>query len=68
MRFEKFKAMDKCIEYGTEGTQFFVIISGLVQAQIPNPAISNWSVKYREYEKMLRWKKDVIDKKIQQAE
>ena len=45
-------------EYGDIGEQFFVVIKGIVEVLIKNPAIKKWDIVRNDYEKLLKWKKN----------
>ena len=68
MKFKEVPKNESVIHYGTEGRTFYIIIKGLVSIQIPNQMqdlSADYSFKRREYMKLLEWKTNVWDPKVQ---
>ena len=59
--------MDKAVNYGEKGDQFYIIIRGVVSIQIPNSSIKDWIHHRKEYEKLKEWKKFKYDPKVEKA-
>jgi hypothetical protein len=58
---------DKVIQYGDKGDKFYILLLGVVSINIPNPEIKNWDWQRRTFLELERWKREVFDKKIDQA-
>lgn len=44
--------MKDVINYGDNGDKFYIIIKGIVQVLIPNPAIEKWFPSRKHYLKL----------------
>lgn len=76
MQFESCNTMDDVVKYGQEGNKFYIILKGVVSVLIPNPDVGNYidtsgGMSYvmikRDYNNLLRWKKEVFDPKMDVA-
>ena len=66
LQFEHVPAFEKVMTYGEIGNTFYIIIQGLCSVQVPNPAIDEWKLQYREYTRLKQWKKS-FDEKVEKA-
>ena len=57
--------MDEIIKFGdTDARKFYLIVSGVVQVEIPNMQnIYGWLGKWKDYQKLLEWEEKVFDPK-----
>ena len=46
-QWESHNALTNIYEHGDESHKFYVILKGVVQLQVPNPAIKNRTLLYR---------------------
>jgi hypothetical protein len=67
LTFQRAIPLSKIIEYGEKANHFYIIIKGVVTVRIPNPEIQDWSFKRRDYMNLLKWKKDILDPRIEIA-
>lgn len=67
LTFRRVGGLENIVEYGDEANHFYIIIKGVVSIFIPNPEIADWSVKRRDYLKLLDWKKNQLDPRIEKA-
>lgn len=67
LTFQRAIPLSKIIEYGEKANHFYIIIKGVVTVRIPNPEIQDWSFKRRDYLNLLKWKKDILDPRIEIA-
>jgi len=67
LKFEQFDEFTKVMTYGEHGSEFYIIIKGVVSVNVPNPIIADWSVKYRDYKSLLKWKEQEFELKVQKA-
>lgn len=49
------------------GDKFYIILAGVCSAQIPNPSISDWAFKIRNYKSLLKWRNEDFEQKIQET-
>ena len=49
MKFKEYNAGTDVIEYGEEGNEFFILLSGRVKVMIPNPKMKSWKKKMETY-------------------
>ena len=66
-KYETFSGMDYVMNIGDQGDKFFIIIQGVVSVQIHNLTIPQRMFKRREYDKLLQWKRDEFDPKVEIA-
>lgn len=64
MKFQKVNAQETVINYGDIGDQFFIILKGVVSVHIPNPNIEQRHTKKRDFERLLKWKKEDFDLRV----
>jgi signal-transduction protein with cAMP-binding, CBS, and nucleotidyltransferase domain len=64
LKFEKFKAGEKVVNFGDDGDKFYIILKGVVSVQIRNPRIQDYRLQEREYNKLKEWKRDEFDPKL----
>tara|TARA_B110000285_G_C15055044_1_gene579102 strand:+ start:123 stop:725 length:603 start_codon:yes stop_codon:yes gene_type:complete len=64
LKFEKFKAGEKVVNFGDEGDKFYIILKGVVSVQIQNPSIKDYRLVERDFNKLKEWKKDEFDPKL----
>jgi hypothetical protein len=57
----KMQALETVFEFGSEGKYFYIILSGEVGVNIPNPIIKNWKDKYAEYLDLKKWYDEVFN-------
>ena len=67
LNYERFDTLENVIRYGETGDKFYVILKGVVSAQVPNPSIKDWPFEYRHYKNLLQWKKEEFDPKVEKA-
>ena len=67
LQFKEVPQFEKAVTYGEVGNEFFLILKGLVSIQIPNPAVPEWKIKWRDYQKLLDWKKSTFDPRAAQG-
>jgi len=48
-------------------TDYFVILKGIVQLQIPNTEIRGWSMQRYEFMRLVEWKLKIFDPKAKKA-
>ena len=58
------KKDENIIEYGDEGDLFYIILSGEVKVEVPNPNIKDWSWARSIYQSLYNWKKNVFDSNV----
>ena len=64
MKFQRVNAQETVINHGDIGDQFFIILKGVVSVQIPNPNIEQRHTKKRDFERLLKWKKEDFDPRV----
>ena len=47
--------MQNVINYGEVGDKFYIMLKGIASVIIPNSAIKDRAVKWREYKSLLEW-------------
>ena len=55
------------ITHGDIGDKFYVIIKGVVSVHVPNPAIKDRAVKYRNFQNLMEWRDNEFQKKVEEA-
>jgi signal-transduction protein with cAMP-binding, CBS, and nucleotidyltransferase domain len=59
---KSFKGLDKVIDFGQSGDEFFIIISGVVNVLVPDyTSIPDFGVKWKDYKILKEWKETVFD-------
>ena len=61
MKWESESVFNDIYSQGDENDKFYVILRGVVQVLVPNPAIKGRALLYREYKNLLQWKKEEFD-------
>jgi CRP-like cAMP-binding protein len=61
MKWESESVLNDIYSQGDENDKFYVILRGVVQVLVPNPAIKGRALLYREYKNLLQWKKEEFD-------
>jgi hypothetical protein len=60
------EAKENVLTYGDrEGDKFYIILAGMVSAQIPNPAIAEWILKRKNYISLKHWRETKFQEKIE---
>jgi hypothetical protein len=68
LKFEKCNAGEKVFEYASIGSTFYIILKGTCTVWIPNKSvIKDWNDSYRHYKKLLAWKENEHDPKLEEA-
>lgn len=65
--FEQVKKNENVFEYGDIGNTFYVIIKGTCSVLVRNPQIRDWYFEYQNYRKLLEWKENIFDPKVEQV-
>ena len=64
LRLTQRSKSENIITYGDPGSEFYIILKGLVGVQIPNPKVKEWKLKRRDYQSLLEWKHSYFDPKV----
>lgn len=65
--FETIKEGENVFDYGDEGDKFYIIIKGTCSVLIRNPKIREWYHQWIQYQKLLAWKEDKFDRRVEKV-
>ena len=61
LQYESFDGMKEVINYGEDGTKFYIILKGVVSVSIPNPDIKSFNLELNRFQNLLKWKETDYD-------
>lgn len=60
MSFKSSRAGERVLNFGDSGTEFYIIIKGIVSVMTPNKSITHWRQKRFDFLQDLQWYKEIL--------
>ena len=67
LQFQEINEFNNVIDYQDEPDTFYMILNGIVSCKVRNMNILKWEIQWKDYQKLLKWKTDEFDPKVQKA-
>ena len=67
LQFQEINEFNNVIDYQDEPETFYMILNGIVSCKVRNMNILKWEIQWKDYQKLLKWKTDEFDPKVQKA-